>query len=66
MAKARQPHGPAMTLGNVGALGVQRLLCPVLTPIACTRSRSTYHIATLILPYRRSRRVCDAAGVLAN
>ena len=34
MAKPKQPHGPAMTLGNMRDLGVQRLLVSCLNHAA--------------------------------
>jgi hypothetical protein len=32
MVKAKQPHGPPMTLGNMRHLGVQRLIASCLNP----------------------------------
>jgi hypothetical protein len=64
MPKLKQPAGPAMTLGNMRALGVQRLIVSCLNP-ACRHAALievwSYPAETEI-PYFKSRVVCAKCG----
>jgi Zn ribbon nucleic-acid-binding protein len=60
----KQPAGPAMTLGNMRALGVKRLIASCLNP-ACRHTALievwSYPAETEI-PYFKSRVVCAKCG----
>jgi hypothetical protein len=68
MAKQKQPAGPAMTLGNMRALGVQRLIASCLNE-ACRHTALidvfSYPAETEI-PYFKSRVVCAKCGARNN
>ena len=64
----KQPHGPAMTLGNMRALGVQNLVAWCLND-AC-RHVALIHVskypADTEVPWFRSRVVCAKCGGRGN
>ena len=66
--KPKQPAGPAMTLGNMRELGVQRLVASCLND-ACRHTAlidvSAYPADTEV-PWFRSRVVCDKCGGRGN
>jgi hypothetical protein len=68
MAKPKQPPGPAMTLGNMRELGVQRLIASCLND-ACRHTAlinvSSYPAETEI-PYFKSRVVRAKCGSKGN
>ncbi len=68
MAKQKQPAGEAMTLGNMRALGVQRLIASCLND-ACRHVALievwSYPAETEI-PYFKSRVVCAKCGSPGN
>ena len=68
MAKQKQPAGEAMTLGNMRALGVQRLIASCLND-ACRHVALievwSYPAETEI-PYFKSRVVCAKCGSRGN
>jgi hypothetical protein len=68
MAKPKQPAGPAMTLGNMRDLGVQRLIASCLDD-GCRRAAlidvSNYPAETEV-PYFRSKVVCAKCGSRGN
>jgi hypothetical protein len=68
MVKAKQPAGPAMTLGNMRELGVQRLVASCLND-ACRHTALidvwSYPAETEI-PYFRSHVVCAKCGSRGN
>ena len=68
MAEREQPAGPAMTLGNMRALGVTRLIASCLND-ACRHTALidvfSYPAETEI-PYFRSHVVCAKCGSRGN
>ena len=67
-SKPKQPHGPAMTLGNMRDLGVQRLVASCLND-ACRHTAlidvRSYPAETEI-PHFRSHVVCAKCGSRGN
>jgi hypothetical protein len=66
--KPKQPAGPAMTLGNMRELGVQRLIASCLNE-AC-RHQALIEVfsypAETEIPYFRSHVVCAKCGARGN